>query len=83
MSTKRRKISSSNGAIKDASIQIQKPKTKPQPATTPIEPAPAANSEAESETIDNASGEGNEEPAPKSFRDLVRNLDHSTFEHND
>jgi hypothetical protein len=83
MSTKRRKISSGNGAIKEASIQIQKPKTKPQPATTPIEAAPTANSEPESETIDSASGEGNEEPAPKTFRDLVRNLDHSKFEDSD
>ncbi|KAK3294402.1 ATP-dependent rRNA helicase RRP3 [Chaetomium fimeti] len=65
MSTKRRKVSSGNGAIKEASIQIQKPKTKPPPAATQNEPSPAPNSEAESETIDDASGEGSEEPAPK------------------
>ncbi|KAH6632234.1 ATP-dependent rRNA helicase RRP3 [Chaetomium tenue] len=70
MSTKRRKVSSGNGAIKEASIQIQKPKTKPQPVTAAVEPSPVPNSEVESETIDDASGEGNEEPAPKTFQDL-------------
>lgn len=73
MSTKRRKVGHGNG-IKEASVQLVKPKskTKPQPIPAPIEPAQPPISEAESETLDNASGEGNGEPAQKSFQDLVR-----------
>ncbi|KAH6634929.1 P-loop containing nucleoside triphosphate hydrolase protein [Chaetomium sp. MPI-SDFR-AT-0129] len=71
MSTKRRKIGHGNG-IKEASVQLPrtKSKSKPQPIPATIEPSQPPVSEAESETLDNASGEGNGEPAQKSFQDL-------------
>lgn len=43
-------------------------KTKSNTQSTPSVPL---SSEAESETIDNASKQGNTDAAPKSFRDLV------------
>jgi ATP-dependent RNA helicase DDX47/RRP3 len=72
MSTKRRKISHETGAAKESSVQIPKAKSKPQPAPKRSDPSPTTTSEDESVTVDNAPGQGNAEPAPKSFRDLVR-----------
>ena len=71
MSSKRRKMSHESGAVKEASIQTPKTKSKPQTVPQPSEPSPTPSSEAESETMDNTSGEGNGEAAPKSFQDLV------------
>lgn len=71
MSAKRRKVSHEAGAIKDASIQAPKTKSKSQPASKPKEPVPSPSDDDESVTIDNASGQGNGEPAQKSFQDLV------------
>ncbi|KAK4044134.1 P-loop containing nucleoside triphosphate hydrolase protein [Parachaetomium inaequale] len=70
MSTKRRKTSHENGAVKEASVQPPKTKPTPQTVPQPSEPSPTPGSEAESETMDNTSGEGNGDAAPKSFQDL-------------
>ncbi|KAK4151003.1 P-loop containing nucleoside triphosphate hydrolase protein [Chaetomidium leptoderma] len=70
MSTKRRKVSRETGAIKEASVEIPKTKSKPRSAPKPEEPSPPPDSDAESATLDDAPDQGNGEPAPKSFQDL-------------
>jgi ATP-dependent RNA helicase DDX47/RRP3 len=76
MSTKRRKVSHGDGAIKEASAPVPKPKSKTQSAPKPTEPSPPpTSSDAESATIDDVPGEGSGNSAPKSFKDLVCNVD--------
>ncbi|KAK4234825.1 P-loop containing nucleoside triphosphate hydrolase protein [Achaetomium macrosporum] len=70
MSTKRRKLSHEDGAIKEASVSAPKAKSQSQPTSKSNEPAPSSGSDAESATIDNSSRQENGDAAPKSFRDL-------------
>ena len=95
MLSKRRKTSHDVAVVKAPSTKATKTKSKAPPAPAPKEPpapAPASDDEDEnddenededeSSTIDNGSGEGKEgngEPAPKSFQDLVCDTIHLSF----
>ncbi|KAL2165611.1 hypothetical protein VTG60DRAFT_4249 [Thermothelomyces hinnuleus] len=70
MSTKRRKVSHENGAVKGTSVEAPKAKSKTEPIPSSNEPPHNAGSDAESATVDNASREGNGKSVVKTFRDL-------------
>ncbi|EGS21729.1 ATP-dependent rRNA helicase rrp3-like protein [Thermochaetoides thermophila DSM 1495] len=75
MSSKRRKTSHSEGGLKDASAptlknDVKSKKTEEKQLSSQPKQPPAPSSEADSETIDNGSKQGNNDAAPKTFADL-------------
>ncbi|KAL2022852.1 hypothetical protein VTK56DRAFT_4383 [Thermocarpiscus australiensis] len=70
MSNKRRNISDDPGVTEGSSAEGPKKKSKTEPAPNTKAPSAPSSSDADSTTIDNASGQGNGDSAPKSFRDL-------------